>query len=176
MKAIIGLGNTGSEYENTKHNIGFLFIDTLSINYNISLNLKKYSCISGTGNILGKEVLLAKPLTYMNRSGVAVKSILDVFTLTHGDLIIVHDDIDIQLGRVKKKEKGGDAGHRGIRSIIGSIHADNFLRIRIGVGRPPHMLSVSDYVLSPFKNHELDTVRGSINTAIQKVEEILINS
>ena len=117
-----------------------------------------------------EDMLLVKPQTFMNESGKSVKAITKN---TKGDLVVIHDDIDLAVGKVKKKIGGGDAGHRGIRSIIESIATSDFHRIRIGVGRPPKGVEASDYVLSPFHRDELDIIDGSIEKAINLVKEIL---
>lgn len=173
MKAIVGLGNYGEKYEDTRHNIGFIAIDRLASEYKIRINKKGNFSFIGKGVIEGEDVIIAKPQTYMNRSGAAVISIFTDYSLSASDLIVIHDDIDLQVGKVKKKLGGGDAGHRGIRSIIGCIATGDFYRIRIGVGRPPEGVEASDYVLSPFHRDELDIIDGSIEKAINLVREIL---
>ena len=173
MKIIVGLGNYGEKYKDTRHNIGFITIDRLASEYNIRINKKGNFSFFGKGVIEGEDVIIAKPQTYMNRSGAAVSSIFSDYSLSVSDLIVIHDDIDLAVGKVKKKIGGGDAGHRGIRSIIESIATSDFHRIRIGVGRPPKGVEASDYVLSPFHRDELDIIDGSIGKAINLVKEIL---
>ena len=173
MKAIVGLGNYGEKYEDTRHNIGFIVVDRLASEYKIRINKKGNFSFIGKGVMEGKDVIIAKPQTYMNRSGAAVSSIFSDYSLSASDLIVIHDDIDLQVGKVKKKLGGGDAGHRGIRSIIESTATDDYYRIRIGVGRPPEGVEASDYVLSPFHGDELNIIDGSIEKAINLVKEIL---
>lgn len=173
MKIIAGLGNYGKEYEGTRHNIGFIAVDGLASKYGIHISKKGDFSLIGKGVIEEEDALIVKPHTYMNRSGIAVNSILSDNSLPPSDLIVIHDDIDLAVGKVKKKFGGGDAGHRGIRSIIGTIGTGDFYRIRIGVGRPPEDIEASDYVLSPFRRDELETMEGSIERAIELVKEII---
>jgi len=173
VKAIVGLGNYGTKYEKTRHNVGFIAVDRLASIYDIRINRKDNFFLFGIGVVEGKDVLIAKPHTYMNKSGVAVSSILTDNPILPSDLIVTHDDIDLQVGRVKKKFGGGDAGHKGIGSIIESIATKNFYRIRIGVGRPPEGMEVSDYVLSPFHRDELEIISISVEKAVNLVKEII---
>ncbi len=173
VKAIVGLGNYGEKYEDTRHNIGFIAVDRLASEYKIRINKKGNFSFIGKGVIEGEDVIIAKPQTYMNRSVAAVISIFTDYSLSASDLIVIHDDIDLQVGKVKKKLGGGDAGHRGIRSIIESTATDDFHRIRIGVGRPPEGVEASDYVLSPFHRDELYIIDGSIKKVINLVKDII---
>lgn len=173
MKAIVGLGNYGEKYEDTRHNIGFIAVDRLASEHKIRINKKGNFSFIGKGVIEGEDVIIAKPQTYMNRSGAAVISIFSDYPLSVSDLIVIHDDIDLQVGKVKKKLGGGDAGHRGIRSIIESTATDDFYRIRIGVGRPHEGVDASDYVLSPFQKNELEDINNSIGKVIDLVKEII---
>jgi PTH1 family peptidyl-tRNA hydrolase len=187
VKIIVGLGNYGEKYEDTRHNIGFTAADRLASKYGIHVTTPFPSLLRrglrggqlaliGKGVIEEEDAIIAKPHTYMNRSGIAVSSILYDNSLLPSDLIVIHDDIDLAVGKVKKKFGGGDAGHRGIRSIIGTIGTGDFHRIRIGVGRPPECVEASDYVLSPFYKDELEIIEGSIEKAIELVKEIIKNS
>jgi PTH1 family peptidyl-tRNA hydrolase len=173
VKAIVGLGNYGEKYKDTRHNIGFIAVERLASEYNIRVNKKSNFSFIGKGMIEGEDVIIAKPQTYMNRSGIAISSILSDYSLSAPDLIVIHDDIDLAVGKVKKKLGGGDAGHRGIRSTIESIATEDFYRIRIGVGRPPEGVEASDYVLSPFHKNELEDINNSIEKAIDLIKEIL---
>ncbi|MBI5182860.1 MAG: aminoacyl-tRNA hydrolase [Nitrospinae bacterium] len=173
MKVIVGLGNPDKEYQDTRHNIGFLVIDEITTRYKIDLNIKRFCSLLGEGEIHSENVLLVKPLTYMNRSGKAVKSILDTLNLLSRDIIVIHDDIDIPLGKIKKKFKGGDAGHKGIRSIIEYIGTGDFFRIRIGIGRPFEGEDPSEYVLKRIADYEYESIRGSIDKAVEEIEKIV---
>jgi len=173
VKLIVGLGNYGEKYEDTRHNIGFIAVEKLASKHGIRVSKKGNFSLIGKGVIEEEDAVIAKPHTYMNRSGIAVNSILCDNSLLPSDLIVIHDDIDLAVGKIKKKIGGGDAGHRGIRSIIGAIGTGDFHRIRIGVGRPPEGMEASDYVLSPFHKNELEIIEGSIEKAIKLVEEII---
>ncbi len=173
MKVIVGLGNPDIEYQYTRHNVGFLVIDEITSRYKIHLSIKRYYSLLGEGEIHNKMVMLVKPLTYMNRSGKAVKSILDTLNLFPTDIIVIHDDIDIPLGKIKKKVRGGDAGHKGIRSVIEYIGTDNFSRIRIGVGRPPKGEDPSEYVLNTIPDNEHESIKLSIDKAVEEIEKTI---
>lgn len=173
MKAIVGLGNAGDEYKKTRHNVGFIIIDHLSKKYRIPVKDVKYKAAFGKGIINDVDVLIIKPLTFMNLSGTAVKKFSYKYSIQAKDLLVVHDDIDLTLGKVKKKTGGGDAGHRGVGSIIHSLNDKDFLRIRIGIGRPVDNTDITDWVLSPFLNEEKLIIKKSIDLAVQKIEELL---
>ena len=173
MKVIVGLGNPGFEYEETRHNIGFKVVDFIAARHRISLNKNKYQSQVGRGNVRGVEVLLVKPQTFMNLSGKAVKAIQKDLDVETGDFIAVFDDIDLALGKIKKKSKGGDAGHRGVRSIMDFLESDSFYRVRVGVGRPPKGMAASDYVLSPFAREEQDLAVDMVACAADITEELL---
>ncbi|OGW48655.1 MAG: aminoacyl-tRNA hydrolase [Nitrospirae bacterium RBG_19FT_COMBO_42_15] len=159
MKLIVGLGNPGNEYKQTRHNAGFMFIDELASVYNIAVSKKRYKSFFGKGAINDIEVVLAKPQTYMNLSGESVVLMLKGFNLSADDLIIIHDDMDMDIGRLRIRDKGSHGGHRGIKSIIDAIGTDSFVRIKIGIGRPRAGMDSSDYVLSNFKKDELPILK-----------------
>ncbi|MBF0120971.1 MAG: aminoacyl-tRNA hydrolase [Desulfobacterales bacterium] len=155
MHLIIGLGNPGHEYERTRHNIGFLVIDELSNSFSIPLKKTKFDAVFGKGLIENKEVLLAKPISFMNRSGYPVFGLANYFMISSEDILVIHDDIDLALGIIKIKEKGGHGGHRGIKSLIDVLGSNDFIRLRIGINRPESdKITVSNYVLGNFNNVE----------------------
>jgi peptidyl-tRNA hydrolase, PTH1 family len=170
---ILGLGNPGPRYELTKHNAGFWVVDNLAIKYNIRLSSHKYYSVYGKGKVLDFEVVLAKPMTYMNESGKAVKSLLSAFNISPEHMLAIHDDIDLPLGKVKNKFKGGDGGQRGIRSTIQSIRTEEFGRIRVGIGRPEDRGDIVDYVLSSFDEEDSGLINETMNQAVQMVEAAL---
>jgi len=148
-KLIIGLGNIGKEYEKTNHNMGFMVIDLLS--KSLGINVKKNMCSSlvGEGNINGEKVILAKPTTYMNNSGIAVKSLIKKFNIdTEKDLLIISDDIDLPVTKVRLRLKGSAGTHNGLRSIVRELGHENFPRLRIGVGKPNEYQELTDFVLA----------------------------
>ncbi len=159
MKLIVGLGNPGNEYKQTRHNVGFMVIDELASVYKIDINKKKYKALFGKGLINDIEVIIAKPQTFMNLSGDSVAQMIKGFNLSADDLIIIYDDMDLDIGRLRIKDKGSHGGHRGIKSIINAIGTDSFVRIKIGIGRPCAGIDSSDYVLSNFKKDELPILK-----------------
>ncbi len=150
MYIIAGLGNPGKKYQSTRHNVGFQAIELLSIHFNISVDELKCMSLIGRGSIGDTEVVLAKPLTYMNKSGLAIKCLKDFFKVSSSEIIVIYDDMDIPPGSVRVKPSGGAGGHRGVESIIQSLNSREFGRLRIGIGRPETGQSEVDYVLSPF--------------------------
>ena len=174
MKLIVGLGNPGSGYKDTRHNIGFRAVDVIGNACGIKISKKKFFSQIGTGKIKLYDVILAKPLTYVNNSGEAVKKLLHDFSLTPKELIVVHDDIDLEKGILKIKERGGDGGHNGLRSMINLLQTDNFIRIRLGIGRPESKEDVVDYVLSSFDKKDQEWVQPLLIRAKTAVETLLI--
>ncbi len=170
---IVGLGNPGKPYENTRHNAGFMVVDTLSGDFDIDLNKSKYDVRYGRGSIEGHEVMLAKPMAFMNRSGPPVQKLGAYFRIPSRDMLIIHDDIDLAFGRLKIKEKGGHGGHKGLNSIINAVGEDEFVRLRIGVGRSETGSSVSDHVLGPFYDDERKQLDAILNRARDAVVTIL---
>jgi PTH1 family peptidyl-tRNA hydrolase len=148
MKIIVGLGNPGRKYERTRHNAGFMALDELARGLRFDLSREKYQAFIGKGMIGDVEALLAKPQTYMNESGRSVGAILRYTRAKHSDLIVVHDEIDLPLGVVRVKAGGGHGGHNGLRSIIEHLGTPDFIRVRVGVGRPSNGLAAADHVLS----------------------------
>lgn len=169
----MGLGNPGLRYEATRHNVGFQVLDTLGATHHIVLRGRLPTAVYGAGTITTQPVVLAKPLTYMNASGNAVAGLCAHFSILPSDLIVVHDDLDLPLGRVKLKMKGGDAGHYGVRSIIEHLGTGDFLRIRVGIGRPASKDEVVAFVLNPFTPEELQLVHAAVGHAVEKIEDLL---
>ncbi|HIJ55802.1 MAG TPA: aminoacyl-tRNA hydrolase [Deltaproteobacteria bacterium] len=154
LRMVVGLGNPGETYSRSRHNTGFMIVDALAEAYTIPLNKTKYDTVFGRGPIEGLDVLLAKPMAYMNRSGFPVQRLAHYFRILREDLLVVHDDIDLAIGRLKIKEKGGDAGHKGIRSMMNAFGGGDFTRLRVGIGRSESDTSVSDHVLGTFHTEE----------------------
>ncbi|GAB4536532.1 MAG: aminoacyl-tRNA hydrolase [Thermodesulfovibrionia bacterium] len=171
MWLIAGLGNPGEEYEWTRHNIGFIIVDELSRRFNIPLRYKTKAYIYGKGDIDGIPVILLKPLTFMNRSGSAIMAVLDRFREID-DILIIHDDLDLNLGVMRIKRGGSSGGHRGVESIIQSIGNADFVRLRIGIGRS-RRLSPERYVLTPFSKRERTMVELVVDDAITAVSTIM---
>ena len=173
MYLILGLGNPGPRYELTRHNAGFLVLDNLADKYKINLTQHKYRSLYGKGEIEGLPVILAKPMTYMNESGKAVKALLSGFNLSPEQILIVHDDIDLPLGKIKTKFKGGDGGQLGIRSTIERLQTRDFCRIRIGIDRPEERDDIVDYVLSPFAEEDSSLLNEVMDKAVHTIEAAL---
>lgn len=173
MRLIAGLGNPGPEYENTRHNAGFMLVDKLAGEFGISINKNKFDVNYGRGVIEGLSVMLAKPMAFMNRSGWPVQQLAAYFRINSKDLIVVHDDIDLAFGRLKIKEKGGHGGHKGLKSIIHAVGDDEFVRLRIGVGRSEAGSDVTDHVLGPFFDDESEQLDSVLIRARDAVVTIL---
>ncbi|QTA91799.1 aminoacyl-tRNA hydrolase [Desulfonema magnum] len=170
---IAGLGNPGDTYKKTRHNAGFMAVDAVADTYSIPVEKKKFDALIGRGRIQGREVILAKPMSFMNRSGFPIQSIANYFRISSKDMLIIHDDIDLAFGRIKIKEKGGDGGHKGLRSLIAAFGGGEFARLRIGVGRSEIGMSVPDYVLAKFDADEIKEMEQIIIRARDAVVTIL---
>ncbi|MGD6778043.1 MULTISPECIES: aminoacyl-tRNA hydrolase [Bacillaceae] len=173
MKVFVGLGNPGRQYEETRHNIGFMVIDELADKWNIPLTQSKFKGIFGQGTINGEKVLLVKPLTYMNLSGECVRPLLDFYKLDVEDLVVIYDDLDLPAGKLRLRQKGSAGGHNGIKSLIQHLQTQNFNRIRMGIDRPKNGPSISDYVLGKFQTEERPAIDDSIKKAAEACEENL---
>ncbi|MBI4710523.1 MAG: aminoacyl-tRNA hydrolase, partial [Nitrospirae bacterium] len=145
MWLIVGLGNPGRAYSKTRHNLGYMVIDAMAVKFSIPLDRETKNCVYGKGTIAGQDVILVKPITFMNKSGAAVAYLLKKFMRIE-NIVVLHDDLDINTGRLKIRENGSSAGHRGIESIIESTGTENFIRLKIGIGRP-ESISPEEYVL-----------------------------
>jgi len=166
MKVIVGLGNPGSEYRDTRHNVGFMVIDLLSTELKArSVRVKQRAAVK-KALWAGEEVLLVKPLTYMNLSGEAVAPLLRTNRLAAADLIVIYDDLDLALGRVRIRTQGSSGGHRGMKSLIAQLGSSEFPRIRLGISHPGAE-EVIDHVLSPFTRSEMEL----LTPALQKAKE-----
>ena len=170
-KLIVGLGNPGPEYALTRHNIGFWAMDRLSETYRIPIRKMSHRAVMGFGTLRGASVALAKPQTYMNESGKAVRAILKSEGLSASDLLVLHDDMDIALGRVKLSTTGGDAGHNGIGSIIEYLGTRDFARLRIGLGSRPREMKGTDWVLIPFLEEEIEDAQNAAEEAAERAAE-----
>ena len=172
-RLVVGLGNPGPEYELTRHNAGFLVVDLLG--ENLRANYWKSEAGSSVAVVRfgDEDLVLAKPQSFMNVSGGPVKKLADTYGVETGDIIIVHDDIDLAPGRVLCKRGGGHGGHNGLRSIHDKLGTDAYLRVRIGVGRPPGRMDAADWVLQQLKGAALEEFEDSIPTGAQAVLAIL---
>nr|WP_142950257.1 aminoacyl-tRNA hydrolase [Bacillus thuringiensis] len=173
MKLIVGLGNPGREYELTRHNIGFMAIDELAKRWNISLNEQKFKGVFGAGFVNGEKVILLKPLTYMNLSGESIRSLMDYYKIDVEDFVVMYDDLDIPVGKLRLRMKGSAGGHNGVKSTISHLGTQEFQRIRMGIDRPKNGMKVVDYVLGRFTSEEIPDVNHSIEKAADACEEWL---
>ena len=173
QRLIVGLGNPGAAYENTRHNAGFMVADKIAQDFNIALNKKKFDAIFGRGFIDDVEVLLGKPLAFMNRSGPPIQKLAHYFRIQCEDMLVIHDDIDLAFGRLKIKEKGGHGGHNGIRSLMDAFGGGNFVRLRIGVGRSEAGEGVTNHVLGRFSKQQADHLAQVIIRARDAVVTVL---
>ncbi|MDY6864110.1 MAG: aminoacyl-tRNA hydrolase [Thermodesulfobacteriota bacterium] len=173
MKLIVGLGNPGTKYKQNRHNIGFQVLESLAESANINIDKKKFNSIYGEGVVRSEKVFLVKPQTFMNLSGEAVFKVIKYFDIEHKDIIVIHDDIDLDLGRIKIQFDGGDGGHKGIHSIVVEAGTNRFIRIRVGIGRPPLFQDAAFYVLMNFKPEEKEIIKEVIERAKDAVLMIL---
>ena len=173
FQLIVGLGNPGVAYRLTRHNVGYMVVDRLALRHGISLDKQKFNNIFGSGKVEGRHVILAKPMTFMNLSGPSVRDLATSFDLDAENVLVIHDDIDVVFGKIKIKEKGGDGGHNGVRSLIVAWGSDEFVRIRIGIGRPQTDNDVSAYVLGRFDAEQEKQLSGIISTAEHAVKTVL---
>ncbi len=173
LKLVVGLGNPGARYEDTRHNAGFLTVDKIARDFNISFDKKKFDCVFGRGFIEDVEVLLAKPMSFMNRSGPPIQKLAHFFRIQCREMVVIHDDIDLVFGRIKIKEKGGHGGHNGIRSLLDAFGGGDFVRLRIGVGRSEFGESVTDHVLGRFPVQNAEFLARIISAARDAVVAVL---
>jgi len=174
MYIIAGLGNPGKEYNNTRHNIGFAFIDALAEEYDINVMDVKLKALTGKGMIGGQKVLLVKPLTFMNLSGESIRPLADYYKVDpESELIVVSDDITLSPGGIRIRKKGSAGGHNGLKNIIGQLGTENFKRIRIGVGEKPKGYDLADYVLGHFSKEEQPLMQEGITKAKEALNLIL---
>jgi PTH1 family peptidyl-tRNA hydrolase len=170
---IVGLGNPGPEYERTRHNAGFLTVDLLADNLRTSYWKDTCGAKVAVVRFADEDLVLAKPQTFMNVSGGSVKRLVEEYDVPLSEMIVVHDDIDLPAGNVRVKLGGGHGGHNGLRSLHEKLNTDEYLRVRVGVGRPPGRMDPADYVLEPLRGSALDEFEASIPTAAQACLSIL---
>jgi peptidyl-tRNA hydrolase, PTH1 family len=166
MKLIVGLGNPGKQYDGTRHNIGFEVIDKISEKLNINLDQAKFKGIYGYGMVEGEKVFLLKPLTYMNLSGESIIALMNYYQIEIEDLLVIYDDLDLPVGRIRLRQKGSAGGHNGIKSIISHLGTGEFNRIRVGIDRPSNGMTVVDYVLGRFFKEEQEQVSASVQKSV----------
>ena len=173
MLLLVGLGNPNPNNSNNRHNVGFLVIDEINKKFKLSKQKPKFKGLLTTGNINEQKVYAIKPLTFMNSSGVCIKELIEYFKIDVKNVFVFHDDMDIDLGKIKVKFGGSSAGHNGIESIDKNI-GKNYSRVRIGIGRPKNNSTGADHVLDNFSNEEMDYVQSVAKNIIESLS-ILIN-
>lgn len=176
MKLIVGLGNPGAEYELTPHNLGFLVIDQIAEDCKVEVVNRHCRALTARTTFGGQEVLLAKPETFMNLSGVSVRALLEKYGEgmdVSRDLIVIHDELDFALGTIRIKERGSSAGHNGVESVIASLGTDEFLRVRVGIAPDHPVNDGAKYVLAPWKKKDLDAVGEVVDRAEAAVKAML---
>ncbi|HLA28525.1 MAG TPA: aminoacyl-tRNA hydrolase [Syntrophales bacterium] len=175
MKLIAGLGNPGEQYQSSRHNLGFLTLDYLAGRHDIPLKKQGFEALFGKGKIGNETVLLAKPQTYMNLSGIALERLVSYFKVDIKDLIVVHDDLDLPFETIRLKKGGGEGGHKGLMSIVQHVGSADFIRVRIGIGKPMRKAMVEKYVLSPFAEEEQNAVPSILAVACDVVGEVILS-
>lgn len=174
MYLIVGLGNPGREYQNTRHNIGYDVIDRLAEAENISVLEKKHKAVIGKGLVTGEKCVLAKPVTYMNLSGESVRELVDYYKADEtAQLIVICDDISLDVGQIRVRKKGSAGGHNGLKNIIAHLGHDSFIRVKMGVGEKPGGWDLADYVLGHFSGEERKVMNEACDRAADAIRTIL---
>ncbi|WP_291632589.1 aminoacyl-tRNA hydrolase [Clostridium sp.] len=171
MYLVVGLGNPGDEYRHTRHNVGFDVIDLMADKYNVHVNRIKFKGVYGEVNITGEKVILLKPSTYMNLSGESVREAASFYKIPNENIIIIHDDISLDAGKLRIRSKGSAGGHNGLKSIIESLSSDIFVRIKIGVGQPER--SLIPHVLGRFSKEDRVLVEKIFEATIKAAQTII---
>ena len=175
MYLILGLGNPGRRYQFTRHNIGFMVLEKIAAQWEVDLKQKSFDALWNRGKIAGINVLLALPQTYMNLSGNAARKLLAYFKMDISNLIVIHDDLDLPFGTIRLKTGGGNAGHKGLKSIITCLGSADFMRVRLGIGKPSDKSRIEDYVLQKFDTGETDLLQHIIQLAADAAADIVIS-
>ncbi|HUX86621.1 MAG TPA: aminoacyl-tRNA hydrolase [Chloroflexota bacterium] len=172
-KLIVGLGNPGRAYTNTRHNVGFMAVDRLAERWGLRFGRQRGRAEVAEGDVSGQRIILAKPQTFMNNSGDSVRALLKLSNLTAADLLVIADDLDLPFGRLRLRDSGSSGGQRGIQSIINQLATNQFARLRIGIGRPPLGVDPVDYVLTPFTASERNPLPEILDRLTAGVEAYL---
>ena len=172
---LVGLGNPGREYRQTRHNIGFMVIDELCKELNVRLSRMQAKALVGNGVLTGCKVILAKPQTFMNLSGKSVASLVKFYKIPFSQLLVILDDLDLPVGTLRMRPGGGSAGNKGLISIIQQLGTEDFPRMRLGIGRPPGQKQGADYVLQDFQSGEMGFVKEVLARASQAAQTFVIN-
>lgn len=174
MYIIVGLGNPGRQYENTRHNIGFDVIETLAEQDHVAVLEKKHKAIIGKGFVSGQKCVLAKPQTFMNLSGESVRQLLDYYKVDEtAELIVISDDVSLEVGQIRIRKKGSAGGHNGLKDIIAHLGHDSFVRVKMGVGEKPPGYDLADYVLGHFTSQERKVMDEAAERAAEAIRTII---
>lgn len=173
MYLIVGLGNPGSKYAKTRHNVGFMVIEKLGGRWDIHVDKNKFEGLLGGGQINGEPVLMLEPQTFMNRSGLSVRAAMDFYKLEPKDLLVILDDLALPVGQIRVRNQGSAGGHNGLADVIRHAGTEQFGRIRVGIGSPPPRMDAADYVLGEFQSDEKPVMAEMIEQAANAVELIL---
>lgn len=173
MYIIAGLGNPGTRYATTRHNIGFIVIDMLAQKLGIEVKRIKHKALIGEGTFQGEKIVLAKPQTYMNLSGESILDLRNWYKVEDSKIIIIYDDIDLDVGVLRIRTAGSAGTHNGMKSIIYQLNSQDFPRVRLGIGRPPEDWDLKDYVLSTFRDEEIPLIKDACERAVEGIELIV---
>ncbi len=174
MYLVIGLGNPGNEYNNTRHNVGFELLDQYTNSKNITLNNEKFKGVFGKASVNGVDVIFAKPLTFMNLSGNFIRDIINFYKIDLNNVLVIYDDMDLPIGKIRLKDKGSAGGHNGIKSIIQCLGTENFKRLKYGIGRPTNKnIPIPDYVLGKFSSEDLRVIGSTSKTVFNVIDSFI---
>jgi len=173
VRVVVGLGNPGTRYQGTRHNIGFEVVDLLADRHGISLKEKKFKAHIGKGLVASESVMLVCPQTFMNCSGDSISPLVGFYKLQVDTLIVLHDDLDLPMGTVRVKSGGGHGGHNGLRDLVAKLGSSDFQRVRVGIGRPEGPMATKDWVLSRWQSSQVVRLAGIRDRAIEAVEAVL---
>lgn len=174
MYVILGIGNPGKKYEGTRHNIGFIAMDYMESKYGIKINKIKHKALIGEGNIAGEKVVLVKPQTYVNLSGESLREVCSFYKIPPEKVIVIHDDVSLDVGKIRIRTKGSDGGHNGIKSIIYQLKSDEFTRIKVGVGGAPEHYDLADWVLGKFSKEEISHMSKAVDAIVEDAIPMII--
>lgn len=175
IAVVVGLGNPGKGYVATRHNVGYRVLERLAGTFSVNLEERKFPARWGACAIAGRKVVFLEPLTYMNRSGEAVCQMLRYFKLSPTQMIVIHDDLDLPVGRIRLAAKGGAGGHRGVASIIDYLGGQDFARLKIGIGRPLHGETVEAYVLQPPYPEQAQVMTEAVERSAEAMRTVLLD-
>lgn len=176
MYVILGIGNPGKKYEGTRHNIGFIALDYMGAHFGIKINKIKHKALIGEGSIAGEKVILVKPQTYVNLSGDSLREVCTFYKVPPENVIVIHDDVSLDCGKVRIRAKGSAGGHNGLKSIILNLNSDEFIRIKMGVGAAPEHYDLADWVLGKFSKEEITHMSKAVDAMVEDAVPMIIKN